>query len=164
MRCSYHRKKHPEGHSFACPAFISASVVDQKYEVKKIITSHTHKLLNSQEIEMKLVQSRKAVPEKIRETGYRLFIEGKGCKEIYDLIQKPEYHQSKCPFGFEPFKNYLYDRNKKEAGDYDNIAQIYQKLQTDDGAKKMLLMKTLDEKGKLLGLAFTFKEQVQYGI
>ena len=163
MRCSFHRKKHPQGHLFNCQAFLYATIVNNKLVLKKLNPYHSHQLLTSEDIKLQLKQSRKSIPESIKAEAYKLFISGESCKDIFNLIKKSHYSNSNCPFAFDPLKNYLYDQNKNESVDYENISQIYKKLKEENDITKSLLMETLGEESGLKALAFTFQEQVNYG-
>jgi len=149
---------------YKCPAMVYAYGVDNKITLSRIVSGHTHPLLTSKDIELQISMSKKSIPENVRELSYNLFLEGKSCKDIYSFIEKAEYQNSKIPFCYDPFKNYLYDRNKKEAVKYNTISEIFKKLKNDDGTTRILLMKQLGDEENLKGLSFTFKDQVQYGI
>ena len=72
MRCSFHRKKHPQGHLFNCQAFLYATIVNNKLVLKKLNPYHSHQLLTSEDIKLQLKQSRKSIQNllKRRLTNY----------------------------------------------------------------------------------------------
>jgi len=127
---------------YDCPAMVYGAVVGNEIKIRKIRSDHTHSLLTSQGIGLKISMSQKSIPEKVKEIAYNLFLEGKSCKDIYSFIKKAEYPHSKCPFSFDPFKNCLDERKKKDSVQYDNILEIYSKLRSDDGTTRVLLVKS----------------------
>jgi len=111
-----------------------------------------------------LQQTRKSIPEKIKEEAYQLFISGESCKDIYSLIKKIHYANKTCEFTFDPLKNYLYDRNKRESLSYKNLSEIYKVLKENEGITKNLISRIYGEETQPIGLAFTSQEQVLCGI
>jgi len=148
---------------YDCPAMVYGAVVGDEIKIRKIRSDHTHSPLTSQEIGLKIPMSQKSIPEKVGEIAYNLSPEGGSCKDIYSFIGGAEYPNSKCPPPFGPLKNHPYDRNKKDPAQYDNILGIYNKLRGDDGTTRAPLMKKFLEGEYMKALAFTFKEQLNYG-
>jgi len=163
MRCSFHRKKNPEGKYYNCKAFIYGLKSEEKITIKKIQSNHSHFLMTTEAIKIKLNQMQISIPEKVREDAYRLFINGESITDIYNLIKKSFFAEQKCPFDITPLRNYLYNRNKQEYVNYNNVFEMYEKLKLDQGITKVLVVKTLGDGPKLKGLSFTFREQ-QIGI
>ena len=164
MGCSFHRTKNPEGDYYNCGALVYGVISEGKYVIRKIISNHNHNLMTSEAIKIKLAQSQKLIPELIKDSSYRLFISGESTTDIFNLMKKAHYPENNCPFTIDPLRNYLYNRSNKESVNYENIIEIYEKLKTEQGASKFLLLKSYGEAENLKGLAFTFKEQIDYGI
>ena len=164
MRCSFHRKQDPTGKKYQCGAFIFGQMLDNKISIQKIHSSHTHNLMTSEAIKLKLSQMNKSIPENIKEEAYRLFVSGESTSDIYNILKKSAFVNQNCPFSIDPLRNYLYNRNKNEHVDCDNISDMYAKFQSDSGVKKELIMKSFGETKNLQGLSFTFKEQIDYGL
>ena len=163
MRCSFHRKKDAEGKNYNCKALVYAVMSEGKLIIRKIQQYHTHSLMTSQAIKVKLGQSQKLIPETIRETSYRLFISGESTSEIYNLMKKTYFPETNCPFTIDPLRNYLYNKSKQECVNNENKPEIFQKFNSDERIKKFLVEQTFGENDDLKGLAFTFKEQIDYG-
>ena len=161
--CSFHRKKDAKGKNYNCKALVYAVMSEGKLIIRKIQQYHTHSLMTLQAIKVKLGQSQTLIPEIIRETSYRLFISGESTSEIYNLMKKTYFHETNCPFTIDPLRNYLYNKSKQECVNYEKIHEIYQKFNCDEGIKKFLIVQTIGENDDLKGLAFTFKEQIDYG-
>jgi len=127
---------------------IYGTIVGEKLEIKKADSHHTHLLLrNWDQISSK---------QKNYSRWYQPISEGMSCKDIYSLVQKSDYPSTKCPFSYDPFKNYLYERNGKE------VISSQKFFRSDGGAAKILLMKKFGNDENLLGLAFTFQDQITY--
>lgn len=163
MRCSFHRKQDPSGVKYNCGAYIYGSMFEDKISIKKIKPYHTHHLMTSEAIKLKMGQMKKFIPDKIKEEAYRLFINGESINDIYNLLKKTNYPQNDCPFTIDPMRNYLYNRNRQEFITYENISQMYEKLKSDQGITKLLALKTFGDNENLRGLSFTFHEQISYG-
>ncbi len=155
---------HPQKNSlYDCKAPVYASKVGGKLTIKILNSGHSHALLASGEIRIQLSSTRKSIPENIKEEAYRLPQSGEPGKDIYNLIKKNHYPNNNIPFTFDPLKNYLYNRNKKESISYQDITEIYGRLKEEQGITKSLAMKTFGEESNLKALAFTFHEQINYG-
>ena len=85
MRCHYHRKKNPEGIMYHCPANIYASLENDKFTVTRINSEHYHSLTPTHLIKHHFQQSRKTIPDNVKQESYRLFINGESCRDIYTL-------------------------------------------------------------------------------
>jgi len=164
MRCNFHRKMHPQKNSlYNCGAYVYAAKIEGKFAIRILNSEHSHALLTCEEIGIQLSSTRKSIPENLKEEAYRLFLAGESEKDIYNLLKKNHYPNNNIPFTFEPLKNYLYNRNKKELISYKDIAGIYGQLKEEQGITKSLLIKTFGEEKNLKALAFPFQEQVTYG-
>jgi len=164
MRCSFNRKQDPTGKLYNCEAFIYGSMSEGNISLRKINPEHTHQLMTSEAIKLKMSQMKKSIPEKIKEESYKLFINGESTTDIYNLLKKANYPQNDCPFKIDPLRNYLYNRNKEEKVNYENIFEMYEKLNSDQATTKLLKIKTFGEDNNdLRGLSFTFQEQIIYG-
>ena len=164
MRCSFFRKKNPQGDSYKCGAYIYASISNGKLTLKKINEKHSHHLLTSEAIKLILSQSKESIPPKCQEEAYKFFINGESTKDIYDIIKKANFPNDDCPFGRDPLKNYLYNRNKKDLVKYNDLFEIYEKMKNERGLTKVLETKTFKNGNNLQGLSFTFSELIPYGM
>lgn len=162
LRCSYYKKCSENGNQYYWPAMVNAWYLDKNHiqvHITGLCSTHYHNLQTFQEIKQKEQDSRKTIPQHLKEIAIKLFLSGERAKTIYENI-KLNHYKGDCPFNFDPLNRYLYERNYKEMAKYASIDELFEAFSKENGFCNKLVIEKLGPDGALKALAFSFEEQI----